>query len=89
MPIMRIDQTMPSLVSSWSKSRNVRGRIIKNMAESPNTLEPAFRIVLIALIFIEKGYILAQPDERVAAFDWRYLSLEFSLIPRLTRGLVL
>jgi hypothetical protein len=40
------------------------------------------------LIFTEKGYILAQPDERVAAFDWRYLSLEFSLIPRLTRGLV-
>ena len=65
MPIMRIDQTMPSLVSSWSKSRKVRGRISRNKAESPKTLEPALRIVLIALIFTEKWYIAKNWAERM------------------------
>jgi hypothetical protein len=50
MPIMRIDQTNWSFVSSPNSSRNSAGRIRRKSPDAPKTIDPACRVFLIELM---------------------------------------
>ena len=44
-PIMRIDQIKPSLVSRARRSRNSLGRTRRKRADAPKTMDPACRVL--------------------------------------------
>jgi hypothetical protein len=47
--IMRMDQTMGSLLSRPKRSRKREGAIRRKSADAPKSIEPAFKVVLIPL----------------------------------------
>jgi hypothetical protein len=50
MPIMRIDQTNWSFVSSARRSKNSAGKIRRNSPDAPKTMEPACKVFLMAFM---------------------------------------